>query len=307
MRPERVGAPMNLPSVSVIIPTSCSAARAPLLVRAIGSVVAQRGVATEIVVVANGPAVDERSFAALRADARLRVERLAVGSAPRACRHGRGIATGEFFCFLDDDDEYLPGALAARLAPLVADPELDFVVTDGYGGDGAPMWSNVDVGGIRRDPLGSLMRSNWLASCGALFRSRSVGVEQFDGLARMVEWTMLAYRLVAGGFRFALLEERTFRLGDTPGSLSKTFEYQLGTIEMLRLLLDDARSAPVRDVLQRKLADSMHLVADVHRVRGEWLSAWGWHLRSLARRGGLRYASFTARLVAAMVLPASEL
>lgn len=292
---------MSLPVVSVIIPTVCSTARAPSLARAIDSVAAQRDVAVEIVVVVNGPAVDEASYAALRADPRLRVERLEQGSAPGACRHGRAVATGEFFSFLDDDDEYLPGALATRCAPLRADPAVDFVVTDGYGGDGSKLWSNVDVRSITADPLGSLMQSNWLASCGALFRAASIGVTQFDGLARMVEWTMLAYRLVADGFRFVLLEQPTFRLGDTPGSLSKTFEYQIGTIDMLRALLADARSAPVRDLLHRKLSDSMHLVADVHRVRGEWLQAWNWHLRSLGHRGGLRYASFTARLCVAML------
>ena len=63
---------------------------------------------------------------------RTRVERLEEASVAKAQQLGRRSSRTEFFCFLDDDDEYLPGAVSMRLNELRADSSVDVVVTNGF-------------------------------------------------------------------------------------------------------------------------------------------------------------------------------
>jgi glycosyltransferase involved in cell wall biosynthesis len=107
-------------SVSAVIPTHL---RPELVRRAVASALAQEPPPLEVVVVVDGrDGETERALAAL-AEPRLRVivpaERL--GSA-EARNEGVRRAAGEWVAFLDDDDEWLPGKLAAQLAAARASP-----------------------------------------------------------------------------------------------------------------------------------------------------------------------------------------
>lgn len=57
---------------------------------------------------------------------------LEEGSLPRALIAGRRTVATPFYSFLDDDDELLPVAIDLRLAPLLADPAVDIVASNGY-------------------------------------------------------------------------------------------------------------------------------------------------------------------------------
>lgn len=101
------------PTVSVIIPTRN---RAELVVRAVGSALAQTYDNLEVVVVIDGP--DPESAGAVRGigDPRLRVLELAQSIGGAGARNeGVKAAAGEWIAFLDDDDEWLAGKVNRQL------------------------------------------------------------------------------------------------------------------------------------------------------------------------------------------------
>ena len=106
-------------SVSVIIPTHD---RAAVLGRAIESVLAQTLPPREIIVVDDGStdgteALLRSAFPQVRC---LRQENRGVSVARNA---GIAAATGEWLAFLDSDDEWLPGKLAAQREALESNPD----------------------------------------------------------------------------------------------------------------------------------------------------------------------------------------
>ena len=115
--------------VSVIIPTHD---RAPVITRAIDSVLAQEGVDLEVIVVDDGSIDGTREVIASRyaGDARviyLFQERAGVAAARNA---GLARARGELVAFLDSDDAWRPGKLALQLACLARVPEAGMIWTE---------------------------------------------------------------------------------------------------------------------------------------------------------------------------------
>src|SRR5262249_54630391 len=118
--------------IDVIIPTLCDSKRGPLLLRAIDSVVSQEGVAAVPIVVVNGARFDPVFIERLKARTDIRLIQIAEPSLFRARRVAFEAVRSTYFAILDDDDIFLPGALAKRLAALRADPTKDWVVTNGF-------------------------------------------------------------------------------------------------------------------------------------------------------------------------------
>jgi glycosyltransferase involved in cell wall biosynthesis len=109
---------MNTPKISVILPTRL---RPRLLPRAAGSVLAQTERDFELIVVDdNPPDASAATIAALapwRSDPRLRIVTHGEGRNVAAARNaGLAVARGRWVTYLDDDDAYVPGKLAAQLA-----------------------------------------------------------------------------------------------------------------------------------------------------------------------------------------------
>lgn len=283
-------------SVSVIIPTTCESARGASLARAVDSILMQENVAARLIVVANGNRVDPQVMASLEADPRISVAYRPTPSAPLACEYGRTLVATEFFAYLDDDDEYLPDSLALRCAPLAADPSLDFVVTNGFRGAGADVHiKRPDL--IHLDPLSALLQKNWLASCGAMYRARSCEPRLFEALPTYMEWTMLAYRLLLAGKKLHFLDVPTYRINDTPGSLSKSMAYRETTVMVLEQLIALPLPPGNRRVLRQRLLDAHHDLSVSHIAAGNKKAAWRHHLLSLSGRSGWRYVSYTRRLL----------
>jgi glycosyltransferase involved in cell wall biosynthesis len=287
----------TLTPVSVIIPTTCERVRWDALERAIGGVLSQQGVATQVIAVVNGKRYDADCLEALKRKEGVTVLYRSTGSAPLAQAAGREAVSTPFFAFLDDDDEYLPGALAIRLAPLLADPALDFVVTDGYRALGGRDELAVgDQGAIAADPIGALCKRNWMASCAGLFRTRSVTPDYFADPAPYMEWTYLAFRL-AGQLRMRWLDTPTYRINDSPASLSKSEAYLESELDILRRVLALPLPAPVRGAVRRKLGRACHVFAEQSRGRGRLAQAWRFHLDSLVQPGGWRYLAYSRKLL----------
>ena len=167
--------------VSIIIPTTASAQRSPLLSRALLSLLNDQDEMVIPIVVVNGSRYVPEVLESLRRRRDIRFVHLDEGSATGARLAGREVVDTEFFGMLDDDDEYLPGAVKTRLGPLLRDESIDVVVTNGYRRD-----NDQDVVAFREfstfgtDPLGHLMDYPWLNSAGGLYRTKSVGLSYFE-------------------------------------------------------------------------------------------------------------------------------
>lgn len=101
------------PEISVIIPTHD---RAAVLPRAIDSALAQQGPSLEIIVADDGSTDGTKeTLARYASDPRVRVLDLAHGGVCRARNSAVAASRGPWLAFLDSDDEWLPGKLAAQL------------------------------------------------------------------------------------------------------------------------------------------------------------------------------------------------
>jgi glycosyltransferase involved in cell wall biosynthesis len=107
------------PDISVVLATYD---RRHSLPRAIASVLSQQGARFELIIVDDASRDDTLAYLATLADPRIRVLASDRNRGPSAARNrGLEAARGEFVAFLDSDDAYRPGRLAAPLAAFAAD------------------------------------------------------------------------------------------------------------------------------------------------------------------------------------------
>lgn len=284
--------------VSIIIATSLETPRTKVMMRAVESIISQIGCSAVPIIVVNGSRYDTDALSYWKSKNNIRLFQLQEGNHIKARLYGRMQVDTEFFGFLDDDDVYLPGALNARLVPMRADPNIDIVVGNGIiesKGHENIVLSKLEL--HRADPLISLAVENWMASCSALFRTQEIGAEYFQHSDQYMEWTALAFRLCADGKRLFFLNDLTFRISDSPQSLSKTHAYAVKGQDTLRRLLEIPVSREAFGVWDRKYGSALHDVAEYHRSRGEQGLAWKAHLRSLFHTGGLRYVLYSRHLL----------
>jgi len=116
------------PDVSVVVPTY---QRAALLGASLESLLAQDGVAFEVVVVDDGSTDGTAELLAAYADARVRPVIRPHGGIAAARNAGIAAARAPFVAFHDSDDTALPGRLAVPVAYLQANPEVDVVIQNG--------------------------------------------------------------------------------------------------------------------------------------------------------------------------------
>lgn len=290
-----------LPRVSVIVPTTCETARGAQITRSIGSVFAQTGVAAELILVVNGSLVDQCLLDQWRGEPRLTVHRIDEGNVSRARVAGLRHATGDFFSFLDDDDEFLPGALELRARLLRDHPEFDVVVTNGFrhnDGDVAHVSAEFESA-IHADVGGSFLQRNWFASPASMFRRATCEISLFDTGLRYFEWTYLFFRLLSSSKRFHFDGRLTYRIYENnPASISRTAQYELAWPSVLRRVLD----LPLESRLKVLIRDSRLTAlnhSSVLQLKGGYVGeAARLHWQCLMA-GGWRYLPYTGRLVVA--------
>ena len=287
-----------LEPIDVIIPTLCDAKRGPLLLRAIESVVSQEGVHATPVVVVNGSRFDPVWLARLAQRDDIRLVQIPEPNLFLARRTAFETIRTTYFATLDDDDVFLPSALAKRLAAMKSRPGIDWVVTNGafVRPEGETPFIS-DVAATRRDPYGTLLDYCWLCSAGNLIRTAAVAPDTFNAI-RSMDLTYIAFRLLAEGKVVEFVDDWTFRYFYYSDSTSKQDWYNLPTAEAIRAMMDLPVPRWVRRGLARKYRRAMHDVASYHYVRGQMRDAWLAHLQSL---GGLpeffHFAPFTGRLL----------
>ena len=286
--------------VTVIVPTLAMRERADSLLRALSSLTdAGRKQSIHIIVVVNGNRYHEPLLETL-SQSKVELIRIQEASLPAAILAGRKAVTTKYFCFLDDDDLYLPEAIELRVAAIETPSAVDMVVTNGFRRSANREEAALHrLGEVELDPQLALFHENWLASCGALFRTASVPVSFFEQPHPYLEWTWLAFRLTCVKCRIRVLDVPTFVINDTPGSASKSAAYVESHVSLYRRMLEHGNRSDVRKLVEMRLSAAYHNLAD-QQLRSRHLArAWANHMRSLKYRGGLRFTSFSRRLILA--------
>lgn len=280
--------------VTVIVPTTAELSRRVEIGRCIDSIRASSRQPVRIIVVVNGRRYDELVCAWLRAQPDVRYAYTALGSAPNAVWEGRRMVDTPYFSMIDDDDEYLPGATDLKLAALRAQPQADLVVTNAYRRfEGIDALLYRHLARVSGEPLAMLFEANWLTNGNALYRTDSVAPSYFADYQPYAEWTWLAFKLCLDGKQVATIDQPTFRVHVTGGSLSQSDAYFEFYLSLFQQMLAAGPPAPIVRLIRRHISCAQH----DHSVRalgcGRWREALGWHWRSLRQPGGLQYLSYT--------------
>ncbi len=118
---------MTQPLVSVIIPTYN---RAPLVLRAVRSVLAQDYPRLEVIVVDDGSTDGTAELLESEVGDEIRVIRQANAGVSTARNTGLATAKGDILGFLDSDDQWLPTKTTRQVDYLARHPEVGMVVCD---------------------------------------------------------------------------------------------------------------------------------------------------------------------------------
>jgi len=283
--------------MTVIIPTLASSERSVSLVRAVESIHEQEGLC-KIIVVVNGNRRDLDVVSALKRARDTRVLELVEGDLVKALTAGVEAVTTPYFSILDDDDHLMAGAARKRIDYMDRHPEADVLVTPGQRQfmDGR----TVRVPHLNgKDTIASLLDNNWLASCGGVFRRRSVGHDYFASMPRYLEWTYLAFQLARERSVHFMMDDPFphFTIVETPSSESRSLEYSLAMPGALAQMQDPSLPLEIQRTLSRKVGAALHHAAGRCKKSGRMRDAWRFHLASLRKRDGMKYLLFTRHLL----------
>lgn len=284
--------------VTIIIATLGLATRRESLERAIRSLQACNKALIRTLVVVNGNRFDPLLVEELRHRSDIDLVQIETSSLSAAILVGRNQVKTPFFGFLDDDDEYLPGAVDIRLDAMRKDPEASIVVTNGFRRrDGVDHIAMNNLADVEEDPLSALFNENWLASCGGLYRTSLLPSTLFEDIARYLEWTWLAFRMTSLNKRVVVLDLPTFRIHDSEVSESKSDEYLFSRIAILERMRSTCNNKQIRKKIRSKMAQTWHEISCVNLQRGKLPDAWSAHLHSLGYQAGMIYLTYTRHLL----------
>lgn len=289
---------MKSQDVTVVIATSGSPHRATRLGQAIESLTDQQDANAVPLVVLNGDQYDRKLRSELENRSDIRFHYDPQPSLPNAIHVGRKLVDTPYFGYLDDDDLYLPHAIERRLACFERDDSVDAVVSNGHRQleDGSSVEYLDDINQIERDPLLYLMKYNWLASCGGLFKTETIDPEYFENLHKYFEWTGVAFR-IAFDKKLSFLEEPTFVVNFSPNSLSDSADIAEYGYAFLQELMSMPMSAPIKRQINTKMMTTKHDLSEFHRQNKNFAAAWKFHLGSLLHSSGWRYLTYTRYLI----------
>lgn len=272
---------MDGPPISVVMPAYNAAAT---IARALDSIASQTRPPAEVIV------VDDASSDATAAIAEAHPLRPRIVRHPAnrggaaALQSGLEAASNDWVAFLDSDDEWLPGKLAAQITALGAEPDAAIIATgfvfvdrDGREGweygvapfahAGREFWRNLLLDSAILQSSAMLRRRMALAS-GGVDASMRTGYDQ-----------QLFVRLAALG-PVAYVPQRLVRYHDSPGSLTKRPRAAdiLPVLAMherhLALFADRLTPSERREARRRRHAEAASGLIDAR--------AWGPALRATA-------------------------
>lgn len=282
---------MSHPDITVVIPFYN---RAGTVVAAAESALAQHGPSVELVAVDDFSADDGAERLVALADPRLRLIRHAANRGAAAARNtGVAAARAPLVAFLDSDDRFLPGKLAAQVA-LLERERLDFCFTGFLLGE-----TNKRVVRLDTPPIG--WAENFLDGCfvspGSTQLARADALARLgpldESLRRFEDWDFLL-RAARAGARFGAVPDPLAEIFPSPHPAPKALEAALGT-------LAERHAGPIAArfgaASRRRFQASLALERAVARARaGDRAGALLAALPALASPG--RLAALARRLVA---------
>lgn len=283
--------------LDVIIRTRAEATRRHSLLRAIDSLMYQRGIAVTPIVIVNGDRWDGCLVNQLQSMRALRTYRI-KGNLAEALLHGVASVAAAQFAFLDDDDEYLPDSLMAAVEMFLEAPDVDLVVTNGIVrySNGAMRPAIDQPGKVRADPLTALSTANWLFNCGSLYRRTSFSPQWFSAVPTLFEWTWIAYKACLNK-NIAFSKDFTYIYHDSDETLSKSDAMIEAEDAALACIMHFDLPPNVRTMVRRKHSAALHAISDHFRRSGEIGLALRYHWRSLLGPQGWRYLPYSRHLV----------
>lgn len=281
---------------SVIIATLASSKRTDSLKKAISSVRKASIHDVQIIAVINGNRYDGALCQWIKRQDDIQFVYVSKPSLPNAILKGRELVETPFFSILDDDDEYLPDAIDMRINMLVNHSACDLVVSNGYVNtmQGDTIFYN-NLKRVQSDPLQSLLKANWLASCGALFRTSSFGAPFFADYHPYAEWTWIAFKLGMDNKEIVILDKPTFRINNSTESLSKSVAYKNTYFSLFPKMLEKQPPPDIAKLIKKKIGAAFHDKSDNELKTGEYSKAMQSHLKSLCYPGWWRYIAFTRK------------
>jgi glycosyltransferase involved in cell wall biosynthesis len=189
----------SAPAVTVVVPTKD---RSRLLSATLGSILAQRGVSIEVVVVDDGSSADEARAIRAHELGPVRVIRNEASRGVAAARNqGAQAGTGPWIGFCDDDDLWAPGKLAGQLA-AAEEAGRSWVYTGAVKfADGPTVWQVMEPP-ASSEVEGRLADRNLIpagASNVVVHRDAFLTAGGFDeGLGHLADWDLWLRLLEAG-------------------------------------------------------------------------------------------------------------
>jgi len=243
------------PAVSVIVPAY---GVAHLLAETLASIQAQTQTDWEAIVIDDGSPDDVVSvFEQFAPDPRFRLLRTNNGGLATARNRAIAAARAPYVALLDGDDVYEPTYLERMLPLIEADPELGFVSCDAvYFGESVRETRYGErycmTGPMTLERV--LSRDLVIFVAAVLRRSALDAVGGFDGRLRAVEDLDLWIRMLAAGWRGAILPEPLVRYRRRAGSLSSSLRNMLLASCAVYGKACDQLSGEPRRVAQERLA-----------------------------------------------------
>ena len=298
------------PAVSVVIPAYNRAATLP---RALASVRAQDFADLEILVVDDGSTDDTDAVLRAFGEPRLRVFRHEVNRGEAAARTtGVAESRGALLAWLDSDDEWLPGKLAAQVALLGARPELDAACTGFFAHESGDPAGRLVVPDVPESP--EAWRRTLLMGCDVGFgttvvvrRAAALAVGPFDeAMIRHTDWDWLLR--FSRGHALGLIAAPLARVHVEPGQVDP-MSAELSARRFIEKHQEEFRALGPR-ARRRAIAKRWLEVARLHLLGGNRAAGARFLLRALAthpgQRPGLYLQVFDAALGTALAPAAAR-
>ncbi|HEY0270526.1 MAG TPA: glycosyltransferase family A protein [Sphingomonas sp.] len=288
--------PAEHPLISVIVPAY---GVAHLLEEALRSLQSQTVDSWEAIVVDDGAPDDVAgALEPFAGDPRIRFLKTDNGGLAMARNRAAAIARAPLIALLDGDDAYEPDYIEAMLAGFERDPQLGFLSCDArFTGltDRAGQLFSAFHGQAGEVTLARVLARDVNIFVGCTIRRDAFdAVDGFDGALRSVEDLDLWVRLLAAGYRGAILARPLVRYRRRPGSLSSNRRTMAASS---RIVYGKAMAA-LAGRPERAVAARMAATLDSERawIEGEDLILAGEARRGLALLRGIERRSLRWRL-----------
>jgi glycosyltransferase involved in cell wall biosynthesis len=284
--------------ISVIIPTLASSERFPVLKRAISSVRNSSVNPVKVIVVVNGGKYDPLCLEWLTRQEDVVLKVIDRPSAPFARYVGRCLVDTPFFATLDDDDEYLAGAIDQRIIAMQSTPAPDLVVTNGFFNDAnnrRRLYFKFNESHL--DPLKGILIENWLNADNALYRTETVDDGYFLDYHPFIEFTWLGYRLAIDGKVVRFLDEDTCVVNCTKKSLSKTQQYYDSHLSLFERMIEISPNRKIKNIILKKTGEYYHDRSDLALREKRFKASLVDHLRSIFLCGQIKYFFYTRKIL----------